>query len=157
MGKGINSQDTIHQTIVGKWMPACNDVNGCENCEDEDLCWEMYQVMCNKKPEWWTEEIKKLHTRENQNYHKSKLPPKPKPPVPAELRIRCKDCGIQEIVKFEDWHLVSRIKFLQDDICGDMIHKCLDGYGEVVVDRTGESVGEYIKRRKEEIARTTGS
>jgi hypothetical protein len=29
---GRNSYDTIHQKIAGLWMPACNEVHGCDNC-----------------------------------------------------------------------------------------------------------------------------
>lgn len=151
---GENSYDTKHQTIARMCVSACNEIYGCENCPvdgmKDDFCFKRYQVMCNKSNEWWDNEFAKLETYERKP-PKGKTPPKPKRPVAEEILVRCKECKVQEPITLEDWHLVSRIKFLQDDLCGEVVHRCSDGLGEAFVVSTNEPVGDYIKRRKKEI------
>ncbi len=147
---GQNSHDTPYQAILGMWMPACDDRSGCDVCPanglDDNLCQHMYDVMCSQSPKWWETQFEHLRTIERKP-RKGKMPPKPKPLIAEEIKVQCKECGIQEMIELEDWHLVSRIKFLQDDLCGEVVHRC-PGYGEVFVVGTHETVGQYIKRRK---------
>ena len=84
------------------------------------------------------------------------LPPEPNPVINEEIVVNCKGCGVQESIELEDWHLVSRIKFLQDDLCGEVVHRCPDGFDIAIVNKTGETVGEYITRRKAEDANSNG-
>ena len=149
-----NSGDTIHQKMARMWVFACNEVYGCDMCPvdgmKDDKCYKKYQVMNNKSDEWWEKEFAKLEIYER-SPQKGITPPKPHRPFTEEVLVRCKECRIQELIELDDWHLVSRVKFLQDDLCGEVVHKCSDGLGEVKVVLTNEPVEIYIERRKKEI------
>ena len=148
-----NTMGSKYQKVIGKFCPACADCNECSECIGElepDLCYTIFRVMDRQTIGWWEKNIAEMKLKEQSPRppQKGKTPPKPKRPVVIEVRVQCKDCGLQETVELEDWHLVSRIKFLQDDLCGEVVHRCPDGYGAVFVTSTNETVGQYIKRKR---------
>lgn len=147
---GENSYDTKPQKVILMWAPACNEVNGCDECpyDEEDYCWKMYQVMCNQTENWWEARFKKLEVYE-QRAGKKELPPKPRRPVIEELLVTCPNCKIQEVVTLSDSVLESTVKFNQVNDTLTVLHHCGKGiYCEVTLTDRKTTIADYIKARE---------
>jgi len=150
MIRGTNSDDNKFQAIVSLWLPSCNEVNGCDVCPanglDDNLCQNMYDVICNQSEEWWEKQLAHIKTIEKKPME---IPPKPTIPVTEELLVKCSNCKVQEVITLVDGELESTVKFDQISGSGDVLHKCSKGIHCLAVLPNGESVGEYIKRKRD--------
>lgn len=149
---GYNSYDTKYQKVARLWMPACNDMNGCDVCPanglDDNLCRNMYDVICSQSPEWWEKQFEHLKVVERKP-QKGKTPAKLKRPVVEEILITCPNCRVQEVITLNDWILESTVKFEQVASSFTVLHHCGKGiYCEVTLPDRKTTVADYIRERK---------
>ena len=143
----MENRDSLYQRILQLWMPACNDTNGCDVCPagglDDNLCRNMYDVICNQSPKWWEKQFGHLETIER-SPQKGRTPPKPVY-ITEEILLTCSNCKIQEPITLVNGELESTIKFNQIKGTGDVLHICSKDIHCQAKLLNGKTVCEYIK------------
>ena len=130
-----------YQKVIGKFCPACNDVNECSECIGElepDLCYSIFRVMDRQTVEWWEKNIAEMELKEHPRH------PRKGAYRELSLLVTCSHCRTQETVTLINGELESTLKFAQLK-SGDILHLCSEDIHCQAKLLTGKTVGEYLR------------